>query len=123
MDKKTALHYIDKWANFFLRILGESEDLELVVMDYYTMLCPKDKKWASIFDIQLEQLEGDELLKTVNEIKEMKQHIHWNQYSDRVNAVIFPEGRREPTPDDDEVFAVMTPEKAPIYQENILSIQ
>ena len=123
MDKKTALHYIDKWANFFLRILGESDELELVEMDYYTILRPKDKEWASIFDIQLEQLEGEELLKTVNEIKEMKEHILWNQYSDRVNAVIFPEGRHEPTPDDDEVYAVMTPEKAPIYQENILNIQ
>ena len=122
MDKKTALHYVDQWANFFLRILGESEDLELVEMDYYTILRPRDRKWASIFDIQLEQLEGDDLLKTVSEIKETKQHIWWNQYTNRVNSIVFPEGRHEPTSDDDEIYAVMTSDEMPTYYNETKSI-
>ena len=123
MDKKTALSYIDKWANFYLRILGEADNLELIEKELYTILCPKDKKWASIFNIRLEDLKDDDLIKTVNEIKALKQHVWWNQYSDRVNAVIFPEGRREPTPDDDEVFAVMTPDEMPAYQDNKINIR
>jgi hypothetical protein len=123
MDKKTSLHYIDQWGNFYLRMLGEAEHLELIEKDLYTILRPKNKIWASIFDVQLEHLQGDELIKTVDEIKSMNQHVWWNQYSNRVNDVVFPEGRREPTPDDDEVFAVMTPNEMPIYQNETINVR
>ena len=123
MDKKTALRYIDEWANFYLRILGEADNLELIEKDLYTILRPKDKKWASIFDVRLEQLNDADLLKTVNEIKAMKQHVWWNQYSDRVNAIVFPEGRHDPTPKDDEVFAVMIADEMPAYKDAKIKIQ
>ena len=123
MDKKKALGIIDEWANFYLRLLGEADNLELIEKDVYTILRPKDKKWASIFDVRLEHLENEDLIKTIDEIKEMKQHVWWNQYSDRINKIIFPEGRHEPTPDDDEVFAVMTPDEMPLYQDSILDVK
>ena len=123
MDKKTALRYIDEWGNFYLRMLGEADSLELIENDVYTMLRPKQGEWASIFNIRLEGLDDDNLIKTVNEIKAMKKHVWWNQYSDRVNAVVFPEGRREPTPIDDEVFAVMMPDEKPSYQDETIAVQ
>lgn len=122
MEKKLALNYIDKWANFYLRILGEADNHELVEKEFYTILCPKDKKWASIFDVRLEDIKEDDLLKIVNEIKAMKQHVWWNQYSDKINAVIFPEGRHEPSPNDDEVFAVMTSGEMPAYKDSKIKI-
>ena len=122
MEKKLALHYIDEWANFYLRILGEADNHELIDKEFYTILRPKDKKWASIFNVRLENINDDDLLKTVNEIKAMKQHIWWNQYSDKVNAVVFPEGRREPSPNDDEVFAVMSSDKMPAYKDSKIKI-
>ena len=75
MDKKTALYYIDKWANFYLRILGEADDLELIENNLYTILQPKDKKWASIFDVRLENLNDSELIKVVADIKSMNKHV------------------------------------------------
>ena len=123
MDKKTALRYIDEWANFYLRILGEAEHLELIEKDLYTMLQPKDGTWASIFNVRLENLNEKDLIKTVNEIKSLQKHVWWNQYSDRINAIVFPEGRHEPTPDDDEVFAVMTPNEMPAYPENKIHVR
>jgi len=123
MDKKTALHYIDEWANFYLRILGKADSMELVEKDLYTILRPKDKEWAMIFNVRLEHLNDDDLLKTVNEIKTMRYHVWWNQYSDRVNAVVFPEGRHEPTPDDDEVYAIMVADEIPAYKDNKIKIR
>ena len=123
MDKKTALRYIDEWANYYLRILGEADNLELVEKDLYTILQPKDGKWASIFDVRLDDLNEEELIKTVNEIKSMNRHVWWNQYSDRVNSVVFPEGRREPTPDDDEVFAVMEAGEMPTYHDETIIVK
>ena len=123
MDKKTALRYIDEWANFYLRILGEADNLELCESDYYTTLQPKDGKWASLFDVRLEHLSDDELVKAVTDIKALNCHVWWNQYSDRVNAVIFPDGRREPTPDDDEVFAVMAPAEMPSYPGGTITVK
>jgi len=115
MDKKTALYYIDKWANYYLRILGEADDLELLEHALYTVLQPKDGAWASVFDVRLAHLSDAALQNAVNEIKALHCHVWWNQDSDRVNAVVFPEGRREPTPEDDEVFAVMTAAELPAY--------
>ena len=123
MDKRTALIYIDRWANFYLRILGESDKLELIEKDFYTILRPRDDKWASIFDVRLEDLSDEDLTKTVDEIKAMKKHVWWNQYSDKVTACIFPEGRREPTPNDDEVFAVMTRDELPDYPSAIIDVR
>jgi len=123
MGKKIALRYIDEWANFYLRTFGEADDLEIIEKDVYSVLRPKDEKWAHIFDIRLEHIKDDELKKVVNEIKSMKKAIWWNQYSNRVNNVIFPEGRKEPTPDDAEVFAVMTPDEMPVYQNEIINVQ
>ena len=122
MEKKLAWHYIDEWANFYLRIFGEADNHELIEKDFYTILRPKDKKWASIFNVRLENLKDDDLQKTVNEIKAMNQHVWWNQYSDRVNDVVFPEGRRGPSPNDDEVFAVMTPDEMPAYKDSTIKI-
>jgi len=121
MDKRKALGIIDEWANFYLRLLGEADNLELIEKDVYTILRPKDDSWASIFNIRLEHLETNDVLKIVSEIKEMKRHVWWNlSYSDRVNNIIFPEGRPEPTLDDDEVYAVMTPDEVPQYQDGII---
>ncbi len=123
MDKKTALHYVDQWANFYLRMLGEADHLELVEKDVYTIFQPKDGKWASIFNIRLEDLNEDQLISTVNEIKSMNKHVWWDQYSDRVNAVVFPEGRSVPTPDDDEVFAVMVRSEIPTYFDETIIVK
>ena len=53
MDKKTALRYIDEWANFYLRIFGEAENMEIIEKEVYSILRPKDESWAFIFDIRL----------------------------------------------------------------------
>lgn len=123
MDKETALRYVDQWANFYLRILGDSDNLELIEKDFYTILHSETEKWDMVFEARLEHLAEDDLRKTVGEIIAITRMIWWNQYSDRVNAVIFPDGRREPTPDDDEVFAVMTSDEMPTYPDEIISVR
>jgi|GEM_PF-2779666 hypothetical protein len=123
MDKKTALNYIDKWANFYLWLFGETDSMEVLKKDFFSILRPKDKSWAMVFDTRLEELNDADLAKAVEEIKALNCVVWWNQYSPRVNAVVFPEGRKEPTPDDEEIYAVMEPSEMPDWQPPTIKVK
>lgn len=125
MEKQKALHYVDEWANFYLKIFSEAEHMEMHDNGRYTLMRPKvgENGPTSIYNIRLEHLNDDELSKTVQEIKAMNQHTWWNQYSGRVNSIIFPEGRHECGPDDWEVYAVMLPEELPTYPDNSINVR
>lgn len=125
MEKRKALQYVDEWANLYLKIFGDAKHMEMYDNGRYTLIQPKagENGPTSIFNIRLECLNDNELSKTVHEIKTMNHHTWWNQYSDRVNKVIFPEGRHECSPDDWEVYAVMTPEEIPTYSDNKISVR
>lgn len=125
MKKEEVLRLMDDWANFYLWILGDAKHMDFVDNGRYCAAFPKEgqKGINSIFNIRLENLSDEELSQTVNEIKEMKKHTWWNQYSDHVNRVAFPEGRKVCSPDDWEVYAVMLPHEKPDYPANSIDIK
>lgn len=115
MDKRQTMKIMDGWANFYLWLFADADHMMYVDNGRYCMAYPKpgEKGINSVFNIRLEGLAEDELGKTIAEIKALQRHTWWDQYSERITRLVFPEGRPEITPDDYEVYAIMTPEEKP----------
>lgn len=124
-ERLEVLGYVDTWANFYLKIFGDAEHMECHDNGRYTCIHPQHGYSGanSIFNIRLENLNDEDLRDTVAEIKALKRHTWWNYYSDRVNDVVFPEGRAFPTEDDWEVYALMFQDEKPSYRNNTVNIQ
>ena len=124
-EKLKVLGHVDDRANFFLQVIGDAKHMEVHDNGRYTWIHPRNghRGANSVFNIRLDPLSDEDLKHTVDEIKALKRHTWWNHYSDRVNNVIFPEGRPFPTENDWEVYAIMFPDEKPAYRRGTANIQ
>ena len=124
-ERLKVLAHVDTWANFYFKIFGDAEHMACHDNGRYTWIHPRNGYSGadSIFNIRLENLNDEDLRDTVTEIKALKRHTWWNYCSDRVNDVVFPEGRMLPRENDWEVYAFMFPDEKPSYRNNTANIQ
>lgn len=123
-ERLEVLGYVDNWANFYLGVFGNAQHMECYDNGRYTWIHPRNGYSGadSVFNIRLENLSSEEQRDTIEEIKAMKKHTWWNYYSDRVNNMIFPEGRSLPVENDWEVYSLMFPDEKPSYRNNSVNI-
>ena len=112
-----ALSYIDMGADFYLRVMGDAEHMELRDNGLYeTMQSRGDiNNLASVYNMRLEGLSSDALVDVIDEIRELRMHTWWPlSASDRVLLAIHGKIPAY-TPDDFEIYGIMPPGELPEY--------
>ena len=112
-----ALSYIDMGADFYLRVMGDAEHMELRDNGLYeTMQSRGDiNNLASVYNMRLEGLSSDALVDIIDEIRELRMHTWWPlSASERVLNAIH--GKIPVyTAEDIEIYGIMLPGELPEY--------
>lgn len=125
MNNSEIMKLIDDGAVFYCRQLGNAAHMEFVNKGCYSMIYPKPGKegGTSLFDVTLENLNDEEALQKINEIKALNVHTWWGLcLSDRIADLIWGKDRTILTPEqhenDEEFYMAMFPIEKPKYSKN-----
>ena len=125
MEYFDVLKYVDAGANFYLRVIGDAEHMEILDNGVFeTMRSRGDlNNFCSIYNIRLDQLSDEEMSRVIQEIGDKRIHTWWPIYtSERVLDALNGKGARG-TFDDGEVYAAMLPKDKPEYPHTSDSIE
>lgn len=125
MNSSEIIKIVNDGANFYCYQLGNACHMEHNNNGYYSVICPKvgEEGGTSLFNVMLDELDDDEALKKVNEIKALNVHTWWGLcQSDRIADMIWGKDRPILTPeqheDDEEIYMAIFQEEKPIYSKN-----
>ncbi len=92
MEYQEICRHIDDGANFYLRILGSAEHMEIIDNDYYSLVRPRpgESGCSCVFNIRLENLSVGQQKEIIKEIKALQQHTWWGFHlSEEIEAAIY----------------------------------
>jgi ribosomal protein S18 acetylase RimI-like enzyme len=92
MDTKQIARYIDDGANYYLRLFGDAEHMELIDNGYFSYVMPKagERGITFVFDIRLDNLSLEAKKDKITEIKALNMPIWLNILaSDDLHNMMF----------------------------------
>lgn len=119
-------HYIDKGADFYLRMLADAEHMEIVDNGIYEIMRSRGdvNHLCVVYNIRLEHLSDEEIIEAVKEIRELKVHTWWPARSERVLDIMDGKDRGPEGPfGDAELYGIMVAEEVPKYPKTPNSIK
>lgn len=113
MEAKEIMKYVDAGADFYLRVMGSADHMEIVDNGIYEMMRSKGtiNDLCSIYNIRVDNLSDEEIGKLIAEIKSLNMHVWW-PYSERLLDALHGKDRGF---DDFELYGAMLPDDMPQY--------
>jgi predicted GNAT family acetyltransferase len=118
METKQFRKYIDDSAYFYIRMIADAKHMEIIDNGIYEMARSRGdvNSLCVVYNIRLDHLSDEEIIKAIKEIRELKVHTWWPHLSERVLDIMHGKGKRPAWSfDDTELYGTMLPEEMPRY--------
>lgn len=106
---------VDNGANFYLKLLGDAQNMEYIDNGVYSYIIPKEGEQGVrfVFNVRLENLSEKEQIEKIAEIKALKMPVWWDlQSSNMLYRLIHGKNKEKLTgepPDGEELYMAIFP--------------
>lgn len=132
MNDNQIVKYIDEGANFYVRLFGTAEHMEIVDTGFYSYVKPKDGEQGItfIFDVRIENLPNEMQKEKISEMKTLSMPIWLGLLAtDELHYLVYGKNKTHGQTvftENDEVYMAMMPNEKPQYnpsQNKIISVK